>query len=215
MDSLRRARQEKGVPSVFLSHIFAAGGKAGDSEREIDLGGARAVGLNLFPDCCYSALGHLHKKQKLGENIYYSGAIMRFTFDEAGQEKGINIFDVTERGAENLKTVNLKSCKRLVRLQANNASDGVKLLESEKDAIAELTLNLKSPLTPSEMGELHSCENLYSLKMAVETELEAEISAENAGKSSSQLFSEYYFSRFGTDVPSELLELFLSLTEEE
>ncbi len=207
--------REKGVPSVFLSHIFAAGGKAGDSEREIDLGGARAVGLNLFPDCCYSALGHLHKKQKLGENIYYSGAIMRFTFDEAGQEKGINIFDVKERGAENLKTVNLKSCKRLVRLQANNASDGVKLLEAEKDAIAELTLNLKSPLTPSEMGELHSCENLYSLKMAVETELEAGISAENAGKSSSQLFSEYYFSRFGTDVPSELLELFLSLTEEE
>ena len=220
-DKLRRwiARGEAGfsgnMPHILLSHLFVAGGKVSESERDIDLGGARAVPVSLFSAFDYVALGHLHRRQKLGENIYYSGAIMRFTFDEAGQEKGINIFDVTERGAENLKTVNLKSCKRLVRLQANNASDGVKLLESEKDAIAELTLNLKSPLTPSEMGELHSCENLYSLKMAVETELEAGISAENAGKSSSQLFSEYYFSRFGTDVPSELLELFLSLTEEE
>ena len=206
--------KEEGVPSVFLSHIFAAGGKAGDSEREIDLGGARAVGLNLFPDCCYSALGHLHKRQKLGDNIYYSGAIMRFTFDEAGQDKSINVFDVTSRGLENFKTINLESCRRLVRLEANSAADGIKLLEAEKQSIAELTLNLRSPLTPSEMSELHSCENLYSLKMAVESELSAGNAVENSGKSSSQLFSEYYSSRYNCDVPEDLLALFLSLTEE-
>ena len=90
--------KKEGIPSVFLSHIFAAGGKAGDSEREIDLGGARVVGLNLFPDCDYSALGHLHRRQNLGRNIYYSGAIMRFTFDEADQEKSINIFDLDKDG---------------------------------------------------------------------------------------------------------------------
>ena len=207
--------KEEGVPSVFLSHIFAAGGKAGDSEREIDLGGARAVGLNLFPDCCYSALGHLLKRQELGDNIYYSGAIMRFTFDEAGQDKSINVFDVTSRGLENFKTINLESCRRLVRLEANSAADGIKLLEAEKQSIAELTLNLRSPLTPSEMSELHSCENLYSLKMAVESELSAGNAVENSGKSSSQLFSEYYSSRYNCDVPEDLLALFLSLTEEE
>lgn len=203
------------IPSIFLSHIFAAGGKAGDSEREIDLGGARAVGLNLFPECDYCALGHLHRRQKLGENIFYSGAIMRFTFDEAGQEKSINVFDIDECGVKNFKTVPLASCRKLVRLQANGATDGVALLKANGDAIAELTLNLKSPLSPSEMGELHSCENLYSLKMSVDSELMAGYAAGNDGKSSSQLFSEYYSSRFGSDVPPELLALFLSLTEEE
>lgn len=209
-----RAKSDK-IPSVFLSHIFAAGGKASDSEREIDLGGARAVGLNLFPKCDYSALGHLHKRQRLGGNIYYSGAIMRFTFDEAGQEKSINVFDLTSGGVQNFKTVPLNTCKKLVRLEANSVADGVKLLETNGDAIAELTLNLKSPLSPSEMSELHAHENLYSLKMSVDSELMPGYMTENEGKSSSQLFSEFYFSKFGTDVPAELLTLFLSLTEEE
>ena len=214
IDYGERGKKEK-IPSVFLSHIFAAGGKAGDSEREIDLGGARAVGLNLFPECDYSALGHLHKRQKLGENIYYSGAIMRFTFDEAGQEKSVNVFDIDGSGVHDLKIVPLTSCKKLVRLQANSAADGVALLEANKEALAELTLNLSSPLSPTEISGLRSCENLYSLKMSVESELGAGYAAENAGKSSSQLFSEYYNSRFGTEVPADLLALFLSLTEEE
>ena len=203
------------MPSIFLSHIFAAGGKSSDSEREIDLGGARAVGLGLFPECDYCALGHLHGRQKLGENIYYSGAIMRFTFDEAGREKSVNVFDLTESGVQNLTVVPLKSCKKLVRLQANSAADGIALLDGNKDAIAELTLNLKAPLSPSEMCELHSHENLYSLKMAVDSEMSAGYIVQNEGKSSSQLFSEYYRSRFDAEVPSDLLELFLSLTEEE
>ena len=209
-----RAKSDK-IPSVFLSHIFAAGGMASDSEREIDLGGARAVGLNLFPKCDYSALGHLHKRQRLGGHIYYSGAIMRFTFDEAGQEKSINVFDLTSGGVQNFKAVPLNTCKKLVRLEANSVADGVKLLETNGDAIAELTLNLKSPLSPSEMSELHAHENLYSLKMSVDSELMPGYMTENEGKSSSQLFSEFYFSKFGTDVPAELLTLFLSLTEEE
>ena len=204
-----------GMPSVFLSHIFAAGGTSGDSEREIDLGGARAVGLDLFPKCDYCALGHLHGRQKLGNNIYYSGAIMRFTFDEAGQDKGINVFDITAEGLQNFKIVQLSSCKKLVRLQANSVEAGIGLLNLNEGAIAELTLNLKTPLSPSELGDLRACENLYSLKMSVDSELASGYSAENEGKSSSQLFSEYYSSRFGTEVPSELLELFLSLTEEE
>ena len=209
-----RGKTQK-MPSVFLSHIFAAGGTAGDSEREIDLGGARAVGLNLFPECDYCALGHLHKRQKLGENIYYSGAIMRFTFDEAGQEKSINIFDLNADGVKNLRQIPLKSAANLVRLQANSAQDGLALLARHADAIAELTLNLKEPFSPSEMRALRECHNLYSLKMAVETELYGGVAAENEGKSSSQLFSEYYKSRYSSDVPEELLALFLSLTEEE
>lgn len=205
----------EGMPSVFLSHLFAAGGKAGDSEREIDLGGARAVGESLFPDCDYCALGHLHRKQKLGNNIYYSGAIMRFTFDEAGQDKCINLFDLTSEGVKNFMAVPLKSCRKLVRLQANCAEDGIGLLAANADAIAELTLNLRTPLAPSEIAALRSCGNLYSLKMAVESELPSGFTVQNSGKSSSQLFSEYYYSRYNSEVPPELLELFLSLTEEE
>ena len=72
-----------GMPYVLLSHLFAAGGATSESEREIDLGGARAVPLSCFPQEGYVALGHLHKPQKLGENVYYSGSLLQYSFDEA------------------------------------------------------------------------------------------------------------------------------------
>ena len=39
----------EGLPSVFLAHIFVAGGAVSDSEREIDLGGARAIPVTALP----------------------------------------------------------------------------------------------------------------------------------------------------------------------
>ncbi|MCD7729469.1 MAG: exonuclease subunit SbcD [Clostridia bacterium] len=215
IDIGQQGNTDKKYPEIFLSHIFAAGGSASDSEREIDLGGARVVGLNLFPDCDYAALGHLHKRQKLGENIYYSGAIMRFTFDEAGSKKSINLFDITEKGIENFRQEEITQAKPLVRLQANSASDGAKLLGEYKNAYAELTLNLSAPLTPTELTLLKDNENLLSLKMAVQDNIGHDYGISNAEKSASQLFTDYYVSQYGEKPSDKLLGLFLSLTEEE
>lgn len=209
-----RGKTEK-LPSVFLSHIFVAGGAVSDSEREIDLGGARAVGADTLPLCDYCALGHLHKRQKIGANAYYSGAIMQFSFDEAGAEKSVNVFDLTAEGVSGLHPVPLKSGKNLVRLQANGAADGISLLKNYPDFYVELTLNLTEPLTPAESSQLHSCENLVSLKADVQHSGAAFAGVSNKNKSSSQLFTEFYKSKFDCDPPEDLLSLFLSLTEEE
>lgn len=202
------------MPSVFLSHIFVAGGAVSDSEREIDLGGARAVPLSLLPDCDYGALGHLHKRQKLGKNAYYCGAPMQFSFDEAGAEKTVNIFDLTQSGVENFTQVPLTSPRKLIRLQANGVEDGVKLLNANEQYFVELTLNLSVPMTPQESTALHEHENLVSLKTEVHN-IQTEYKVSNKNKSSSQLFSDYYKLRYGSDAPADLLALFLSLTEEE
>lgn len=207
--------KEEKIPSVFFSHIFVAGGSVSDSEREIDLGGARAVSLDNLPDCDYCALGHLHKKQKLGKNAYYCGAPMQFTFDESGSKKSVNVFDLTVNGVENFKEVELISAKKLVRLQANGVVDGIALLNKNKDYYVELTLNLQEPMTQQESKALHEVENLLSLKAEVQNAEVNYAKFSNKNKSSSQLFTDYYKLRYGTEVPEELLALFLSLTEEE
>ena len=207
--------KEGKIPSIFLSHIFAAGGAVSDSEREIDLGGARAVPLSLFPKCDYSALGHLHKRQNLGNNIYYSGAPMQFSFDESGAEKSVNVFDLTVNGVENFKRIPLESSKKLIRLQANCVSDGVMLLNANPDCFVELTLNLSAPLTPQESSGLHEHENLVSLKAELPKAADSGEKVSNKNKSSSQLFTDYYKLRYGGEAPEDLLALFLSLTEEE
>ncbi len=204
------------IPSVFLSHIFVNGGKASDSERGIDLGGARLIGAEQIPDCDYAALGHLHRAQKLTDrNIYYSGSVMRFSFDEFDCEKWVNVFDLTQKGMENFRRIRLNEIKNLVRLHANSADDGIALLKKNEDCYAELTMNLDEPLTPEESSALHGCKNLISLKCDVKSvaqDLRVKI---DSSKSASVLFDEFYKSRFGCEPPDKLKALFLSLTEEE
>ncbi len=203
------------LPSIFLSHIFVAGGAVSDSEREIDLGGARAVPLSMLPKNSYCALGHLHRRQKLGENAYYCGAPLRFTFDESGQKKSVNLFELTKEGVQNFQQIEITSGKELVRLQANSVAAGLEVLSQNAEAFAELTLNLSGPLTPDESAELRASENLVSLKTEILNLPEQNKTFSNKEKSSSELFGEYYLSRYGSEAPRELLELFLSLTEEE
>ncbi len=204
----------KDIPSVFLSHIFVAGGIVSDSEREIDLGGARAVPYDMLPKCDYCALGHLHRRQKIGDNAYYCGAPMQFSFDESGTEKSVNVFDLTENGVENFRQIPIKGTRKLIRLQAVSVGDGLQLLEQNAAYFVELTLILSEPLTSDEISDLHSNENLVSLKVETSDRPQKE-RISNREKSSSELFSEYYFSRYGSEIPDELLTLFLSLTEEE
>lgn len=209
-----RAKQE-GIPSIFLSHIFVAGGKVSDSEREIDLGGARVTPLELLPDCCYCALGHLHRRQKIGKNAYYSGAPMQFSFDESGSVKSVNVFDVDSAGISNLRQIELNNTKKLIRLQANSVRDGLELLKNNADYYVELTINLSAPITSDESTELHEYSNLISLKAEVNNPAVLFSKVSNNNKSASQLFSEYYKSRYNAEVPKDLLGLFLSITEEE
>lgn len=207
--------KSNGIPSIFLSHIFICGGSASESEREIDLGGARLVPVASLPDCDYVALGHLHKRQKIGQNAYYSGAIMRFSFDESNAVKSVNVFDIDSNGVSNFRQIELKNIKNLIRLQALSAESGIELLQNYNDAYVELTLNLREPLTRSQISALSQCENLVLLKTEVESNLtEGEVQTRK-NKSASELFSDYYYSRFGTQPTEELNMLFLEMTEEE
>ena len=208
--------KEEKIPSIFLSHLFVAGGSVSESEREIDLGGTRAVPVNVLPDCDYVALGHLHKRQKFGKSIYYCGAPMQFSFDECGAEKTVNVFELTSDGLSDFKQIPVNGTKKLIKLQTNSVEDGIKLLNSNRDYFVELTINLTAPLTPQENTALHGCENLVSLKVELPSvDLGSETKISNSGKRSSQLFTDYYKSKFGVDAPEELCKLFLSLTEGE
>ena len=214
IDAGEQGKTDK-IPSIFLSHIFVAGGSVSDSEREIDLGGARAVPQNLLPKCDYCALGHLHKRQKIGQNAYYCGAPMQFSFDECGAQKTVNIFDLTVNGVENFRQIEITSAKKLIRLQANGAEDGISLLKANNEYFVELTLNLTEPLTPNQISALHENENLVSLKTNVQNAGVTVEKVSRKDKSASELFTEYYKTRYGAEVSNDLLALFLSLTEEE
>lgn len=203
-------------PSVFLSHLFVAGGTVSEGEREIDLGGARAVPLGLLPNSSYTALGHLHRKQHFKNNVYYSGSILQYAFDEAGTKKYVISFDLTEHGAENIREIPLTNGKQLVRLTETNVSAAIDLLRKYPNCYAELTLILNEPLITSQVRELkESNEGLLSIIPVLQNEVQSSAVSSKKQMSSSELFREYYISLFSEEPSDELTELFLSVTEEE
>lgn len=90
--------RERRVVSVVMAHTFAAGGEGSDSERDLAIGGLGSVPLALFEGFDYSALGHLHGRQRLSETVRYSGSPLAYSFSEANQHKGAWLLDVGADG---------------------------------------------------------------------------------------------------------------------
>lgn len=220
LDKMRRwiaAGEEKNtcrLPEIFLSHLFVAGGQVSDGERQIDLGGARAVPLDLLPPAAYSALGHLHRRQHFKNNVWYSGSILQYAFDEAGAQKSVVLFDIGRNGAENIRELPLKEGKQLVRLAADSVENAEQLVRGYPDCYIELTLYLSEPLLSSQVRMLREANSgILSIIPQVKNSPAEQGAVSLRGMSSEELFRTYYSKLYGEQPADELTELFLSLTE--
>lgn len=84
---------------VLLSHCFLDGGETSESERPLSLGGADRVAAQHFSGFNYVALGHLHGRQyKGGEQIRYSGSLLKYSFSEERQQKSVTLVEMDENG---------------------------------------------------------------------------------------------------------------------
>jgi exonuclease SbcD len=87
------------TPAVLLSHCFIDGAEESDSERPLSIGGADRVSYQALEDFDYVALGHLHGPQYKGkEHIRYSGSLLKYSFSEYKQNKGITLVELNEQG---------------------------------------------------------------------------------------------------------------------
>ncbi len=211
------ARGEEGYRGdsahILLTHLFVAGGKTSESERDIDLGGARAVPLNCLPSEGYVALGHLHKKQKIGNIARYSGSILQYSFDEANTEKSVVLLTTKGKSFAS-REIPLKAGKQLVRLEAAGFENALALLQTYENCFIELTLHLSEPLTSHETQALREAnEGLVSLIVRVNAGETSQIVSRST-LSAEALFGEYYRSVYGEDPKDELKTAFLELLEE-
>ncbi len=105
-DAAIRRRRETWTPpgtagnrTVALAHAFLAGGTPSESERPLSVGGTGAVATGNFEGFQYAAMGHLHRPQLIdGGRLAYSGSLMKYSFDEAGQDKGFYLVEMDGAG---------------------------------------------------------------------------------------------------------------------
>ncbi len=209
------ARYDGSMPHILLSHLFVAGGSVSESERDIALGGARAVPAANLPAFGYTALGHLHRKQRAGERGYYSGSLLQYSFDEANTQKYVLLLETKGSDVSLAEEIPLKAGKKLVRLEARGAEDALALLGRYENCYLELTLHLSAPLTSAETAALRQANRgLVSLIARVENGERPSV-VSRANLSAGELFEAYYRSKFAADPSPELKALFLRLLEAE
>jgi exonuclease SbcD len=86
-------------PNILISHCFIDGWEESDSERPLSIGGADRISYEAFTAFDYVALGHLHSPQHKGEQqIRYSGSILKYSFSEQNQRKGITLVEIDANG---------------------------------------------------------------------------------------------------------------------
>ena len=113
----RRARAGQPVLAISMAHLFAAGGVASESERDLSVGNLDVVPVALFAPFDYSALGHLHGKQKLSETVRYSGSPLAYSFSEVNQRKAVWLIDTDATGVRGIEEIALPVPRRLAVLR--------------------------------------------------------------------------------------------------
>ena len=103
--------------SLCLAHAFVAGGAESESERPLLVGGSGQVPTTVFKDFHYTALGHLHKPQRIGvDHIRYSGSLLTYSFDEVGYSKSFTIVDMDNKGATTISEIPIVGRRQFVSL---------------------------------------------------------------------------------------------------
>lgn len=93
---------------VAIAHAFINGGSVSDSERPLSVGGSGMVSADVFKSFHYTALGHLHNSQKVGsDTIRYPGSLLKYSFAEAHQTKGVNLVELDANGQARIESLSL------------------------------------------------------------------------------------------------------------
>ena len=115
------------LPKILMGHLFVQGGKIGDSERNVQIGGATATHASDFPKSVnYVALGHLHRPQTIKGTDYpirYSGSPIPLRFNEANYRKAVYLLELSEDGVLTRdEKIDIPIFKELCTIEGDEAS---------------------------------------------------------------------------------------------
>lgn len=134
--------------NVLVSHQFflPAGAEADDVERaETEsrmVGNVDAISATLIADFDYAALGHIHKPMKVGSGVLrYCGTPMAYSLSEEGQQKGVILVEMREKGDVRTEVLPLMPRRAVRRIRGDK--DTVLSMQSD-DYVAVTLTNLEA-----------------------------------------------------------------------
>lgn len=188
-----------------------------ESERPLSIGGTDLIDGNIFNDFDYVALGHLHGRQKIGrEEMRYSGSILKYSFSEVNQKKGVYVINVDENKNVDIDFKELTP-RRDMRVEKGNIEDilekGRNLGQGKEDYIQAIITDDGELMNPME-----KLKSVYPNTMLITREKKREYSEDNTSakgeyknKSPKDLFKEFYQDQGNGEYTKEKEEILIDV----
>ena len=217
--AIGRMNIDKTQRNVLITHQFVTGAQRSDSE-ELSVGGTDNIGVEVFCDFDYVALGHIHGPQNMDSGrIRYCGSPLKYSFSEAAQQKSVTVAELKEKGTLEIHTVPLIPRRDMVELKGSYQQLTLREFYENttyQEDYTHITLTDEEDI-PDAVAKLRTVyHNLMKLDYDnTRTRHSAAISgAENVEtRSPIDLFAEFYELQNGLPMSAEQTELVASLIE--
>lgn len=175
-----RSLVPQGMRTVGMAHTMVAGSITSESERPLVICGTANVGVDVFAPFNYTALGHIHRPQRMGtDNIRYSGSLLKYSFDEANHNKSFTIVDMDAKGHCQIEQVGIEAQHdvAIVKGNFNDILQDTALHETYKDTYLQVELADTEPVIDG-MARLRDVFP-YAMSLELTGRMQAELTADN------------------------------------
>lgn len=226
------AKKKAGQAILAMGHLHTLDAELSDhdeTERMI-MGGVEFIPVSAFNEnIIYTALGHIHKTQRMGNNgnVYYSGSPLPMSFSEVNYKHQVITFEVESEQVSNIQFLEIPVTLELLRVPARSKplADVLQELKQLPNASEDVSfapyLEVKVLLEGPEPALRHKIEtaidgkNVRLAKIDVKYPKGSENEDEEINTydklhelKPSDIFNKVYKSRFNSDAPGELTNLF-------
>ena len=157
-------RLDPAIPAILSGHVTVNDART-SSEQSMMLGSDHVLLRSsvALPQFDYVALGHIHKRQVIGQNphVVYSGSLQRIDFGEENDEKGFCVIelDPAEPQGQRMKDFRFQpvNARRFlsidVKLDADDPSPNLTVADgvarhTTRDAIVKLNIEMPASIEP-------------------------------------------------------------------
>lgn len=224
-------KRTDGQALVAVGHLLATGSEIAekDHSERIIIGGLESVSPESFPEqIVYTALGHIHKAQRVSgrENIRYAGSPLPMSFAEKHYHHGVVKVTLDEGWAVEIEKLEYTPLVRLLSIPATEAAApdevldelrGLGLPEDEPMPYLEVKVKLSEPepMLRQQMEEIlegkpvRLARIVSFYRQAAEGSVEEEtLTAGLQEMNPLQIVKATFENSYQTEMPEELVNLF-------
>jgi len=231
--------REPGEAIIAMGHLHATGAELTENDRSerVIMGGLESVSVDAFPPgVAYTALGHIHKAQRVGgkEEVRYAGSPLPMSFSETNYRHQVVSVIVENEQAISIEAIPVPRTVDLLRIPDKPAIP-VEVEELLRE-LPELTdepswklpyLEVQVLLTEPDPGFRHRVEEILSTKAVRLTSIVPSYPQQEKDSKLQPLsytdlqkidpvfmLEHAYAIKYGSELPGEIKELFHEVIQE-